>query len=327
MILFTISLLFILAPCDGDGRLDLKNCKYKYNACIGIKADKINQFVSMNDSEGCLRTSTCDVILRGTVESKKKINWILRIALKYLDADKVHNIYTHVRFGVESDPSQPIRVEFNVARTRSTSPTQEAKVATEYEPYGESLVVKSGVNYKAHTNQSVYFMKSYWPESITNETPYFYIYFWSHPIISYNLDGQKMSCETNLIEDDYYVYLYHSRYVPYLFTIGNFEQKITSERVNLFKGGPTKPGSTMKGNGESDSNTTLLVVLLVVIIVFTVALVILLVTCWFNRGKGPVSMETQQKLGGKTFQSSDTTTTTKDSTVKKGIGGYGHGRV
>lgn len=325
MRLISCSLLLVIVLCDGDRRLDLKNCKYKDNACIGIKMEERTQIISMNASEGCLRTSTCGIILRGTVESHDKISWILRIALKFLHSNRlaVYDIYTNVRFGVESDPLHPIHVEFNSARVRTSSlyPTEKDVVA--YEPYGESLVVKSGGSAKAHSNQSVYYLKSFWPKSISNKTQYFYVYFWSRSIISYTAtaNNEVMSYETNLIQDYYYVYLYHWKCVPHVFTSSATSPNITSLKVNLFKDGIIKPKNAKKESTDSDSSTILLIVLLVVIIFFTSAIAILLVTCWLNRGKGPVSMETQPKLGGKTFQSSDTTTATKDIVSRNRING------
>lgn len=314
MILYTIILSLLIYRITCDSRLDLKSCRYKNNACIGIEyLGPLNYSLAMNRSEGCFLKSNCDIILRGTVKSKNKIEWILRIATTTIYRGSVKDIHMLVRFGVKNDLENGIHVEFNTARAKPNVPSM-------YSPYGESMVegLPKG-HITASTNQSVYFMENYWPADITKKTKYFYIYFWSSTTISYEIStkNETFYTKTNLTHDDYYVNLYAHRYTNQ----GGFSAQpanltITKEKINLFRYGPTKPITP-----SEESGNTLLIILLIVVIIFTIAVAILLIMCCISRRSDPVSMETQPRKGGiTTFQSAETSDTKrpkwKDSMVE-----------
>lgn len=301
----------------------MKNCRYKNNACVGIEyPDPRNFSLTMNASEGCLAKSSCDIILRGTLEQKNQIKWILRIATTTVFKGTIKDVYTLVRFGVINDEQKGIHIEFNAARTEYIP--HESKITSMYNPYGESMVIglpESPI--KAYTNQSVYFMENYWPQNITEQTKYFYIYFWSYSTISYQVtsNNETFNTNTNFIKDDYYVNLYASR----LATSGGFtsgtpaELTITNQKINLFRHGPTKPNNSP----SEESGNTLLIILLIVVVIFTIAVAILLLMCCISRRSDPVSMETQPRKGAITTFKSAETSDTKRPKWKDSMQEYG----
>ena len=95
MILYGVILSLLSILIHGDSRLDLANCKYRNNTCIGIKyLEKLEYSLSVNELKGCLDTTDCDIVLRGTVESNGEIKWIFRIATKTVYREVVRDTHT-----------------------------------------------------------------------------------------------------------------------------------------------------------------------------------------------------------------------------------------
>lgn len=291
-------------------KLDLNSCRYKDNACVGIRYfGKNNYSLAMSGSEGCFKTANCDIILRGTVGSKDNIKWILRIAAKTIHQDVEKDIYFLVHFGVMNELNTGIHIEFETARTKFIR--GEPKITKMYNPFGKSIVKGLEVPVDENTSQSVFYLEKYEPQNITDKTQYFYIYFWSGLKISYSTANGSFSCETNLIKDNYYLNLYSSRYVAYGgYTASPLNETVTNDKINLFRHGRPKPVST-----PEDTGNKLLVVLLVVVFIFAVAVIICLMVCCLKHANEPVSMETQKRNGISTFHSIETTVDVKKSNL------------